>query len=130
VDPSPWLTSRKVDFPLTEELQLRVQALESLIRSGLTIDPDQASLMAAETIQQATKAAQSGSKDATNALAQLSRSAMNVGGMTQDAQSSLLLDVLQQLSGTTKQEHSGEGGVWAGVPIAIPLGCVTIGGPS
>lgn len=111
-----------METPITEELQLRVQALESLIRSGLTIDPDQASLMAAETIQQAMKAAQSGSQDATNALAQLSRTATTVGGMTQDAQSSLLLDVLQQLSGTTKQEHSGEGGVWAGISPAIPLG--------
>lgn len=109
-------------MPITEELQLRVQALESLIRSGLTIDPDQASLMASETIQQATRAAQSGSQDATNALAQLSRSALTVGGMTQDAQSSLLLDVLQQLSGSSKPEVTGDGGVWSSVPTVVPLG--------
>ena len=85
---------------ITEELRMRVQALEHLIRSGLTVDPDQATFMATETVHQATRAAQSGSQDATDALAQLTRGSMGTGvtGMTSEAQSSLLMDVLKQVS--------------------------------
>jgi hypothetical protein len=78
---------------------MRVQTLEQLIKSGLTLDSDQASSMATETIHQATRAAQSGSQDATNALAQLTRSTTGsgLGGMTSEAQNILLMDVLQQV---------------------------------
>jgi len=79
---------------------MRVQALEQLIKSGLTLDSDQATFMATETVHQATRAAQSGSQDATNALAQLTRSSIGsgIGGMSSEAQNSLLMDVLQQVS--------------------------------
>jgi hypothetical protein len=80
---------------------MRVQALEQLIKSGLTLDSDQATFMATETVHQATRAAQSGSQDATNALAQLTRSSIGsgIGGMSSEAQNILLMDVLQQVSG-------------------------------
>lgn len=86
--------------------------------------------MATETIHQATRAAQSGSMDATNALAQLTRSSggLGIGGMTSEAQNMLLMDVLQQLSGQG-QIKDGEGeerapgqGMWSDVPQAIVLG--------
>jgi hypothetical protein len=79
---------------------MRVQALEQLIKSGLTLDSDQATFMATETVHQATRAAQSGSQDATNALAQLTRSSIGsgIGGMSSEAQNILLMDVLQQVS--------------------------------
>jgi hypothetical protein len=82
---------------------MRVQALEQLIKSGLTLDSDQATFMATETVHQATRAAQSGSQDATNALAQLTRSSIGsgIGGMSSEAQNSLLMDVLQQVSWTS-----------------------------
>jgi hypothetical protein len=54
-----------------------------------------------ETIMHATRAANSGSIDASSALAQLSESAMRgegIPGMSLDAQSNLLMDVLQQVS--------------------------------
>ena len=53
-----------------------------------------------ETILHATRAANSGSLDASSALAQLTESALAGGGITgmsQDAQNSLLMDVLQQV---------------------------------
>jgi len=76
-----------------------VQALESLIRSGSTLDQSSASTAAMETILHATRAAESGSLDASSALAQLTdaMSGSGVGAMTQDAQSSLLMDVLHQV---------------------------------
>ncbi|OWZ44069.1 hypothetical protein J007_03287 [Cryptococcus neoformans] len=84
------------DEDLNYELGLRVQALESLLRgTGSFIDADQAHAAAHETVRDATKAAKAGSQDATNALAQLSQ---GVEGMSRGAQSSLLLDVLQQLT--------------------------------
>ena len=89
------------DVPIDQELSLRVQALESLIKSGSSLDPDSASAAALETILQATRAANSGSQDASTALAQLSESALaggGIGGMSQDAQNSLLMEVLQQVS--------------------------------
>lgn len=48
---------------------------------------------------QATRAANNGHPEAANALAQLSNASANlgIGAMGQDAQSSLLLDVLQQV---------------------------------
>jgi hypothetical protein len=61
---------------------------------------EQASAAAMETILHATRAANSGQQDAANALAQLTQSAtmgMGIGGMTSDAQGSLLMDVLQQV---------------------------------
>lgn len=64
------------------------------------MDAESASAAARETIMHATRAANAGSQDANNALAQLTQSAAlgaGIGGMTQDAQSSLLLDVLQQV---------------------------------
>lgn len=113
---------------------MRVQALEQLIKSGLTLDSDQASLMATETVHQATRAAQSGSMDATNALAQLTRSSIGsgIGGMTSDAQNLLLMDVLQQLSGQGKsrdsevygQEPEDGQSAWSTVPKAVLLGWV------
>lgn len=83
------------DIPINYELGLRVQALESLIRSGSNMDAEAASSAAMETVLHATRAAHSGSMDASNALAQLTQS--DIGGLTQDAQSSLLMDVLQQV---------------------------------
>jgi len=72
-----------------------VQALETLIRSGSNMDAEAASTAAMETILHATRAANSGSQDANSALAQLTQS--GVGSMSQDAQSNLLMDVLQQV---------------------------------
>lgn len=125
-------SSRRSDLHITQELRTRVQALEQLIKSGLTLDSDQASFMATETVHQATRAAQSGSLDATNALAQLTRSSIGhgIGGMTAEAQNVLLMEVLQQLSGQGKVreaeeygEEPQEGqGAWSTVPRAIPLG--------
>jgi len=91
---------RRSELHITHELRMRVQALEQLIKSGLTLDSDQATFMATETVHQATRAAQSGSQDATNALAQLTRSSIGsgIGGMSSEAQNSLLMDVLQQVS--------------------------------
>lgn len=88
------------DVPVDYELGVRVQALESLIRSGSTLDQSSASTAAMETILHATRAAESGSLDASSALAQLTdaMSGSGVGAMTQDAQSSLLMDVLHQVS--------------------------------
>lgn len=79
---------------------MRVQTLEQLIKSGLTLDSDQAASMATETIHQATRASQSGSQNATDALAQLTRSStgQGLGGMSSEAQNILLMDVLQQVS--------------------------------
>lgn len=87
------------DVPVDYELGVRVQALESLIRSGSTLDQSSASTAAMETILHATRAAESGSLDASSALAQLTdaMSGNGVGAMTQDAQSSLLMDVLHQV---------------------------------
>lgn len=120
---------RRAELHITQELRSRVQALEQLIKSGLTLDPDQASSMATETIHQATRAAQSGSMDATNALAQLTRSSggLGIGGMTSEAQNMLLMDVLQQLSGQAqgngeKEERAPGQGMWSNVPQAIVLG--------
>ncbi len=83
------------DVPINYELGLRVQALESLIRSGSNMDAEAASTAAMETILHATRAANSGSQDANNALAQLTQS--GVSSMSQVAQSNLLMDVLQQV---------------------------------
>ena len=83
------------DVPINYELGLRVQALESLIRSGSNMDAEAASSAAMETVLHATRAANWGSQDANNALAQLTQ--FGVEPMTQDAQSSLLMDVLQQV---------------------------------
>lgn len=87
-------------MPVTFELGLRVQALESLIRSGANVDPDAAQAAAFETVMQATRAANRGQPEAANALAQLTTASNNlgIGALPQDAQNSLLLDVLQQLS--------------------------------
>ncbi|WRT69523.1 uncharacterized protein IL334_006510 [Kwoniella shivajii] len=130
----PQRKKRKVqdDEDINYELGLRVQALESLLRSGSLMDADQASAAARETIMHATRAANAGSQDANNALAQLTQSVAAGGGitgMTQDAQSSLLLDVLQQLTAASmgrplNQNGSGEGGnrrgldVWSSIPQA------------
>ena len=88
------------ETPIDYELNVRVQALESLIRSGSTLDHSSASTAAMETILHATRAAESGSQDASSALAQLTEamSGGGIGNMSQDAQSSLLMDVLQQVS--------------------------------
>ena len=83
------------DVPINYELGLRVQALESLIRSGSNMDAESASTAAMETILHATRAANSGSQEANNALSQLTQS--GIGTMSQDAQSILLMDVLQQV---------------------------------
>jgi hypothetical protein len=98
--PGAQLNTRRSELHITHELRMRVQALEQLIKSGLTLDSDQATFMATETVHQATRAAQSGSQDATNALAQLTRSSIGsgIGGMSSEAQNSLLMDVLQQVS--------------------------------
>lgn len=111
---------------------MRVQALEQLIKSGLTFDADQATLMATEAVHQATRASQSGSTDATNALAQLTRSSIGsgIGGMSSEAQNLLLRDVLQQLAGQGKgrdnedygDEPEDGQGAWSTVPRAVPLG--------
>lgn len=87
------------ETPVNYELGVRVQALESLIRSGSTLDPDSASSAAMETILHATRAAELGSSDATSALAQLTDAmgGQGIGSMSQDAQSTLLMDVLQQV---------------------------------
>lgn len=121
------------DVPINYELGLRVQALESLIRSGSNMDPEAASSAAMETIMHATRAANNGQPEAVNALAQLTQSAstgLGIGGMSQDAQSSLLLDVLQQLSAasmgrpTTFTNGADAGGytemrdIWSSVPTA------------
>ena len=101
-------TSLIKDIPIDEELGVRIQALESLIRSGSSLDPDSASTAAMETILHATRAANSGSQDATTALAQLTESALSgsgIGGMSADAQSSLLMEVLQQVSVTLSARH-------------------------
>lgn len=126
------LTPRPTELHITQELRLRVQALEQLITSGLTLDSDQASLLATETVHQATRAAQSGSLNATSALAQLTRSSVGsgIGGMTSEAQSILLMDVLQQLSGQGKARDSENFGqepeegqsAWSTVPKAIAVG--------
>jgi hypothetical protein len=88
------------DIPINYELGIRVAALEELIRSGSTLDPEAAQSAALETVLHATRAANSGSLDAGQALAQLTQTA-NLGGgiqgMSQDAQSSLLMEVLQQV---------------------------------
>ncbi|ORY34865.1 pyridoxal phosphate-dependent transferase [Naematelia encephala] len=111
------------DVPINYELGLRVQALESLIRSGSNMEADAASSAAMETILQATRAANSGSQDAASALAQLTQN--SVAGMSQDAQNGLLMDVLQQLSvasmGTSTPREMPEGSeddVWSTVPLA------------
>jgi len=117
--------------PITYELGLRVQALESLIRSGSNIDPEAAQNAALETVMQATRAANNGQPEAANALAQLSSASANlgIGAMPQDAQSSLLLDVLQQLSaasmGRTSNFSNGDTrtpsesrDMWSSVPSA------------
>ncbi|WVR08207.1 hypothetical protein IAU60_005254 [Kwoniella sp. DSM 27419] len=120
------------DEDINYELGLRVQALETLLRSGSLMDADQASAAARETIMHATRAANAGSMDANNALAQLTQSVAaggGIGGMTQDAQSSLLLDVLQQLTAASmgrplNNNGSGESGgrrgleLWSTVPTA------------
>lgn len=87
------------DPPADYDLGVRVQALESLIRSGSTLDPDSAQSAAMDTILHATRAAESGSTDATSALAQLTNAmgGPGIGNMSQDAQSTLLMDVLQQV---------------------------------
>jgi len=113
---------------------MRVQALEQLIKSGLTLDSDQATFMATETVHQATRAAQSGSQDATNALAQLTRSSIGsgIGGMSSEAQNSLLMDVLQQVSHIllmawysaeeiAEEPEDGQG-AWSTVPQASTEG--------
>lgn len=46
---------------------------------------------------QATRAANNGQPEAVNALAQLSDVSNNMGHLTSEAQSTLLLDVLQQV---------------------------------
>lgn len=95
-DFNSYISRPQEDEDLNYELGLRVQALESLLRgTGSFIDADQAHAAAHETVRDATKAAKAGSQDATNALAQLSQ---GVEGMSRGAQSSLLLDVLQQLT--------------------------------
>jgi aspartate aminotransferase len=80
---------------------------------------------------QATRAANNGQPEAANALAQLSNASANlgIGAMAQDAQSSLLLDVLQQLSaasmgrtshfssGDTRAAHESRD-MWSSVPTA------------
>ncbi|WWD20159.1 hypothetical protein CI109_104635 [Kwoniella shandongensis] len=130
----PQRKRRKVqdDEDINYELGLRVQALESLLRSGSLMDADQASAAARETIMHATRAANAGSQDANNALAQLTQSVSSgggIGGMSQDAQSSLLLDVLQQLTAASMGRSlngngSGEAGnrrgleLWSSIPTA------------
>ncbi|TXT13344.1 hypothetical protein VHUM_00711 [Vanrija humicola] len=111
------------EVPVNYELGLRVQALESLIRSGGTVDADAASAAAMETIMHATRAANNGQPEAAHALQQLSQSAaagLGIGGMSQDAQSSLLLDVLQQSE--TQQPDDGSvsemRATWSAVPAA------------
>jgi hypothetical protein len=109
---------RRSELHITHELRMRVQALEQLIKSGLTLDSDQATFMATETVHQATRAAQSGSQDATNALAQLTRSSIGsgIGGMSSEAQNSLLMDVLQQVSWivATARQQADEAAFWPG----------------
>lgn len=86
------------EVPVNYELSMRVQALESLIRSGSTMDNNTAQNVAMETIMHATRAANNGQPEAANALAQLTQTAnLGLSGMSQDAQSTLLLDVLQQV---------------------------------
>ncbi|WWD04308.1 hypothetical protein V865_002377 [Kwoniella europaea PYCC6329] len=130
----PQRKKRKVqdDEDINYELGLRVQALESLLRSGSLMDADQASAAAKETIMHATRAANAGSQDANNALAQLTQSVAasgGIGGLSQDAQSSLLLDVLQQLTAASMgrpldQNGAAEGNnrrgleVWSAIPTA------------
>ncbi|WVQ96110.1 hypothetical protein IAU59_003212 [Kwoniella sp. CBS 9459] len=130
----PQRKRRKIpeDEDINYELGVRVQALESLLRSGSLMDADQASAAARETIMHATKAANAGSQDANNALAQLTQSVAaggGIGGMSQDAQSSLLLDVLQQLtaasmgrplngSGPTEGSHRKGLELWSAIPTA------------
>ncbi|KAK8849534.1 hypothetical protein IAR55_004868 [Kwoniella newhampshirensis] len=130
----PQRKRRKVqdDEDINYELGLRVQALESLLRSGSLMDADQASAAARETIMHATRAANAGSQDANNALAQLTQSVSaggGLGGMSQDAQSSLLLDVLQQLTAASMGRSlngngPGEAGnrrgleLWSSIPMA------------
>lgn len=86
-----------MDVPVNYELGLRVQALQSLIRSGRDVDPDAASSAAMETVMQATRAANNGQPEAVNALAQLSDVSNSLNQLSADAQNSLLLDVLQQV---------------------------------
>ncbi|KAL7424869.1 aspartate transaminase aat1 [Cryptotrichosporon argae] len=124
------------DVPIDYELSLRVQALESLIRSGSSMDADAASSAAMETIMHATRAANSGQQEAVNALAQLTSasSGLGIGGMSQDAQSSLLLDVLQQLSAASmgrpteddSPNHIEMRETWSSVPAAAPERTVTV----
>ncbi|WWC73523.1 uncharacterized protein I206_107495 [Kwoniella pini CBS 10737] len=130
----PQRKKRKVqeDEDINYELGLRVQALESLLRSGSLMDADQASVAARETIMHATRAANAGSQDANNALAQLTQSVAaggGIGGLSQDAQSSLLLDVLQQLTAASMGKPLNTGGsaegvnrrgldVWSAIPTA------------
>lgn len=64
------------------------------------MDPEAAQNAAMDTIMHATRAANNGQTEAANALARLTNASTGLGiaGMSQESQSSLLLDVLQQLS--------------------------------
>jgi hypothetical protein len=99
------LTRRPLDdTPINYELGLRVQALESLIRAGTSMDADTANSAATETILQATKAAGKGNVVAGNALASLSSAAsMDLAELESSERAGLLMEVLQQVSGTMFQ---------------------------
>ena len=83
-------------IPMNYDLGLRVQALESLIRSGSNVESEAASSAAMETILQARRAAKTGSKGADNAFVQSTDN--GIGTLGHDAQGSILMDVLQQVS--------------------------------
>jgi hypothetical protein len=78
---------------------------------------------AMETVMQATRAANHGQPEAVNALAQLTDVSNNMSALTPEAQSTLLMDVLHQLSNAS-MGRGGETGyadmrdTWSAIPLA------------
>ncbi|KLT39975.1 PLP-dependent transferase [Cutaneotrichosporon oleaginosum] len=119
------------DVPVNYELGRRVQALESLIRSARETDPDATSSVAMETVMQATRAANNGHPEAVNALAQLTDVSNNMAQLTPEAQSSLLMDVLHQLSNASlgrsgEASYSDLRDTWSAIPLAQAQSTVQI----
>lgn len=101
---------RPVDWQTTLNTDLQIQALQTLISSGSSLEGEEAAAAARDTIRQATRAMQSGSRQATNALAKLTQSATEGPGiddMSQDARAVLLNEVLKQLSSASMTARAG-----------------------
>ncbi|BEJ06578.1 hypothetical protein CcaverHIS641_0311000 [Cutaneotrichosporon cavernicola] len=120
------------DVPMNYELNLRVQALQSLIRAGREqIDPETSSSTAMETVMQATRAANNGQREAEHALAQLSDVGNNLGHLNLEAQNSLLMDVIQHLSAAS-MGRPADGSptemrdTWSAIPVAQSQSIVQI----